>query len=231
MARLRLAITQVRALLRGERVPLAATTGARALRLGSRRRPDLPIHLAALAPASIRLAGELADGWLPFLYPRDRLDGRHALLEEGPGGGAGRAGRPLAVTPSVPVVVDDDAGAAREGAAWFVAFYLVTMGELYRRILGRLGFQREVDAVLAANAGRAPALVPPEAEGLLEQLVIHGTPAEARQRLAAWQGSGVTSVALLLRPGLDRDALARTLEALRPAAAAPPGASPSGAAR
>ncbi|MGI8632046.1 MAG: hypothetical protein ACR2NA_05790 [Solirubrobacterales bacterium] len=37
-------------------------------------------HAAALAAPSIRLAGELADGWVPFLWARSRLaDGREAI--------------------------------------------------------------------------------------------------------------------------------------------------------
>lgn len=66
--------------------------------------------------------------------------------------------------------------AAREGAAWFVAFYLMITGPLYRNALARQGFKKEVEAVLAANAGRKPAIVPPEADVLLEQLTIYGTP-------------------------------------------------------
>src|SRR5262245_45176025 len=73
LGRLRRAITQIRALLRGERIPLAVTSGARPLRLGQTPLPEVPILVAGLAPASVQLTGELADGWLPFLYPRSRV--------------------------------------------------------------------------------------------------------------------------------------------------------------
>ena len=77
-------------MLRGERIPLAVATGARALKLNVPPVPELPIYLAALGDASVRLAGELADGWAPFLYPRRCLaEGMQRLRE-----GAARAGQP-----------------------------------------------------------------------------------------------------------------------------------------
>jgi alkanesulfonate monooxygenase SsuD/methylene tetrahydromethanopterin reductase-like flavin-dependent oxidoreductase (luciferase family) len=131
LARMRQTLTQVRALLRGERIPLAVTTGARPLKLNVAPAPEVPLYLAALGDESIRLAGELADGWLPFLYPWSKLDEGRARLREG----AARGGHPdrlPAIHPSVPVSVSDDPAKAREGAAWFVAFYLANMGTLYR---------------------------------------------------------------------------------------------------
>jgi len=55
------------------------------------------------------------------------------------------------VSPSVPAVISDDAAKAREGPEWFVAFYLVSMGTLYRQSLTRQGFGKAVEAVLAAK--------------------------------------------------------------------------------
>ncbi|HEU5320004.1 MAG TPA: LLM class flavin-dependent oxidoreductase, partial [Methylomirabilota bacterium] len=165
-ARMRRVVTQVRALLRGERVPLAVATGARPLKLGVTPPAAVPIHLAALVPASVRLAGEVADGWIPFLYPRRHLPAGLELLREGAARTRGGARVP-AVCASVPTAVAADAARAREGAAWFVAFYLTTMGPLYRQSLVRQGFAKEVEAVLAANSPRMQGVVPPGAEALL----------------------------------------------------------------
>lgn len=210
--RMRRVVTQVRALLKGERVPLAATQ-ARPLRLNLSP-SAVPIYLAGLGPESIRLAGELADGWMPFLYPRDQLREGIAILREG----AARAGDGRAlprVCPSVPAVIAPDAAEARKGAAWFVAFYLTTMGPFYARTLSRLGFEREVEAVLAANTARGASVVPPEAEALLEQLVVYGTPDEARARLARLREAGAELPILLLPPHLTPDQLDFALDALR----------------
>jgi len=66
VAQLRRIVTQVRALLRGERIPLERVTAARALKLNLPSGPDVPIFLAALAcvwPVSSPTAG------CPFSIP------------------------------------------------------------------------------------------------------------------------------------------------------------------
>ncbi len=215
LARLRRTVIQVRALLRGERIPLVVTTQARPLKLNLPPAPALPIYLAALADGAVRQAGEIADGWLPFLYPRDRLGEGIALLREG-AAKAGDPARRFAVWPTVPTVVGEDEGKARDGAAWFVAFYLTTMGPLYRHALVRQGFGPAVEAVLAANTPQFTGMVPAKADELLEQLTVFGTPAEARERLARWRAAGADVPVVFLRPNLTPDEIAFSLEAFRP---------------
>ncbi len=222
LQQLRRTLTQVRALLRGERVPLQVAAQARPLKLNLPPAPELPIHLAALSDESVRLAGELADGWLPFLYPRSKLsEGRERLAE-----GAARGGRPdrvPTIQPAVPTVVADREDAAREGAAWFLAFYLTTMGPLYRRSLSRQGFAAEVEAVLAANAGGMKGAVPAAADRLMDEVIVWGTPAQARERLAGWHAAGAAEVCLLVRPNLPPEPLQLTLEAFGPMLEPPAG--------
>ena len=150
-------IVQVRALLAGHRIPLAATPAARPLRLGIPAVPGLPIYVAGLTRASIRLTGELADGWLPFLFPRSGLGEGERLLREG----AGPRGRQLARR----VSRDPDGGRRQrrgrgDRAAWFLVFYLTSMSALYRRTLARQGYAAEVEAVVAANPPRTVPVVP-----------------------------------------------------------------------
>ena len=215
IGRMRRTVNQVRALLRGERVPLAVTTTARALRLNVPPGPEVPIYLAALGDDATRLAGEVADGWMPFMYPRRLLRSGIERLREG----AERGGHPdrlPEICASVPTVVAADAASAREGAAWFVSFYVTTMGTFYRDSLIRQGFEKEVKSVLAANSGKTTGIVPPDAEELLEQLIVYGTPEDARRRLARWHADGADTVGLLLRPSLSSAELALTLEAFVP---------------
>jgi alkanesulfonate monooxygenase SsuD/methylene tetrahydromethanopterin reductase-like flavin-dependent oxidoreductase (luciferase family) len=213
IGRLRQIVTQVRALLQGDRVPLYAMPGARALRLNLAGKPELPIYVAGLAENTVRLCGELADGWLPFLFARDRLPDAVGWLEEG----MTRRDRPAPlprVCPVVPAVVSHDPDEAREGAAWFVSFYLTKMGPLYAASLRRQGFAREVDAVLAANTGHGPGVVPREADVLLEQLTVFGTPDEARDRLAEWRSFEPVAPTVMLRPDLDAEQVTFELESL-----------------
>jgi alkanesulfonate monooxygenase SsuD/methylene tetrahydromethanopterin reductase-like flavin-dependent oxidoreductase (luciferase family) len=215
IGRMRRTVNQVRALLRGERIPLAVASAARPLKLNIPPGPDVPIYLAALGEAATRLAGEVADGWMPFMYPLRLLPEGVDRLREG----AARGGHPERlpeVCASVPTVVAADATKAREGAAWFVSFYVTTMGTFYRDSLIRQGFEKEVKSVLAANSGKTAGIVPPDAEELLEQLIVYGTPEEARRRLLRWHAAGASTVSLLLRPALPADELAMTLDALAP---------------
>jgi alkanesulfonate monooxygenase SsuD/methylene tetrahydromethanopterin reductase-like flavin-dependent oxidoreductase (luciferase family) len=213
--RMRRMVTQVRALLRGERIPLAVTPDARALKLNVPPAPEVPIHVAALGDAMTRLAGELADAWAPFLYPWAQLPTGVDRLREGAARG-GHADRLAQIHPSLPTVVAETDAKAREGAAWFVAFYVTTMGAIYRDSLTRQGYGKQVEAVLAVNSPKLTGAVPAEAEDLLEQLIVFGTPAEARRRLARWQQAGAHSTVLLLRPNLTPEERALTLGAFRP---------------
>ncbi|HEY7538628.1 MAG TPA: LLM class flavin-dependent oxidoreductase [Methylomirabilota bacterium] len=215
LAKMRRTVTQVRALLGGERVPLAVATGARPLKLNLAPTGAVPIFLAALTDESVRLTGELADGWLPFLYPRGCLAQGVEILRDG----AARSGDParrVAVYPTVPTVVSDDPAEARAGAAWFVSFYLTTMGPLYRRSLARQGFGREIDAVIGANSPRFTAEVPAAADRLLEELTAFGGPVEVRERLAQWHTAGADMPLVFLRPNLTAEQIERTLGAFGP---------------
>jgi alkanesulfonate monooxygenase SsuD/methylene tetrahydromethanopterin reductase-like flavin-dependent oxidoreductase (luciferase family) len=215
LAKMRRTVTQVRALLGGERVPLAVATGARPLKLNLAPSGAVPIFLAALTDESVRLAGELADGWLPFLYPRRCLAQGIALLREG-AARSGDSARRVSVYPTVPTVVSDDPAEARAGAAWFVSFYLTTMGPLYRRSLARQGFSREIDAVIGANSPKFTGEVPPAADRLLEELTAFGAPAEARERLGEWHAAGADMPLVFLRPNLTPEQIEHTLGAFGP---------------
>jgi len=212
--RMRRMVTQIRALLRGERIPLAVTTNARALKLNVPPAPTLPIHVAALGDAMTRLTGELADGWAPFLYPWSRLENGIERLREGATRGA-HPDRLPEIRPFVLTVVADTEAKAREGAAWFVSFFATT-STVYRDSLVRQGYGKAVEAVLAANASKFTGNVPAGGEELLEQLVVFGTPPDARRRLRRWHEAGADFPVLLLRPNLTPEERSLVLEAFQP---------------
>jgi len=213
--RMRRMVTQIRALLHGERISLTVTTNARALKLNVPPVPELPINIAALGDDMTRLAGELADAWVPFLYPWSQLSTGVERLREGATRG-GHSDRVPEIHPCVPAVVAETDAKAREGAAWFVSLYVTTMGALYRDSLTRQGYGKAVKAVLAANAPKFTGVVPADAEELLEQLTIYGTPAEARRRFTYWLDAGVDFPVLLLPPNLTPEERALALETFQP---------------
>lgn len=204
---------QVRRLLDGERLAPAVPGGTRPLRLAVRPAARIPINLAALGPRAVRLCGELADGWEPFLVPLSRLDDGIRLLKEG----AARSGegRPLPrIRPALPVAVSDDEDAARELARWWVTFYLTSMGPLYVGTLRAQGFAAEVDAILAAGPAEP---LDPAAQRLLDELVVWGRPDDAREALDRWYAAGAELPAIVLPPGRDLAELEYALEVFSPA--------------
>jgi alkanesulfonate monooxygenase SsuD/methylene tetrahydromethanopterin reductase-like flavin-dependent oxidoreductase (luciferase family) len=169
--------------------------------------PDVPVPIAfaALAESSIRLAGELADEWAPFLWARSRLAEGRALLDEG----EARADLPRAtrITAAVPVALGPDAESARRLAAWWLSTYATRMGPIYPRLLERF------------SGPQAVAALPPEvqdlpgaAEQLAREVTLFGTYDEGPEQIAAWVAAGADSVQLVLPPGRPEDELAAIVE-------------------
>ena len=205
---------QVRRLLDGERLLPTAPGRSRPLRLAVRHSSGIPIQLAALGPGAVRVAGELADAWYPFLLPVSGLGDGIRLLEEGVA--RGRPGRPLPqIRPGVPVALSPDPATARQLAWWWVSFYLTSMGPLYARTLRAHGLGEAVDAVLdhAAAADDGP---PEQVVPLLDELTVWGDGIAARQLLDRWYVAGADMPVIVLPPGRSLDELDHVLESLRP---------------
>jgi alkanesulfonate monooxygenase SsuD/methylene tetrahydromethanopterin reductase-like flavin-dependent oxidoreductase (luciferase family) len=210
LARLRDTLTAVRALLAGDRLPNPALA-ARALRLGVAPEAPVPILLAALAPASIRLAGELADGWAPFLWARSRVGDGRALLQEGEL--RAEAPAPTRVSPGVPVALGSDEASARRLAAWWLSTYLTRMGPLYPRMLGeRFGMGAAVDSIVAAADDNARPELPAAAENLAQDVTLFGTYDRAGETIAAWFAAGADNLNLVLPPGHPEEELDELLD-------------------
>ncbi len=111
---------------------------------GLEPRPDIPIHLAALSPGMLRLAGEIADGVILWMtdpgYVRETVV--PSVAE-----GAERAGRDpseIEVIAAVPsALVEDDAAPVRSRFRRSIAPYLSL--PFYRRMLDRAGFGADLE--------------------------------------------------------------------------------------
>jgi len=211
LARLRETLTAVRALLRGDRQPSPAD-GARPLRLGVVPESEVPIVLAALSPGSIRLAGELADGWAPFLWARSRVNDARAMLRDG----ESRSELPSAtcVSVGVPVALAADEHGARELAAWWLSTYATRMGPLYPRMLSeRFGMATAVNAVIEAARDSRAAELPAVAEDLAHEVTLFGTYDQAEDAIEKWFDAGADSVNLVLPPNRPEHELTEVLNA------------------
>jgi alkanesulfonate monooxygenase SsuD/methylene tetrahydromethanopterin reductase-like flavin-dependent oxidoreductase (luciferase family) len=210
--RMRSTLVAIRALLEGARLP-GEREGVRPLRIGAPPETPIPILLAALAPASVRLAGELADAWLPFLWARSKLADGRALLAEG----EATAERPTATTlsASVPLAIGETDEAARRIAAGWLVAYLTRMGPVYPRML-RDWYPHEVDALLEAN-GEGPPRLPPAAEPLARDVLLMATYDDVADTIRLWREAGADTVDLVLPLGLPEEQLHEMLRAAAPA--------------
>ena len=217
-AKLRAVVAEVRGLLSGQPAQLgpAAGAAARPLRLGQPPAPGLPIWVAALGQHTVRVAADLGDGWIPALVARDRLPGWAAELRQRREATVPGA-RPFTVAAGPLTVVGDDAGVARAIAATGVAWYLSAMGGVYARSVSGQGYAAEVQAIIAANPRPSPrqGTVPPEAQGVLDQLAVYGPGEQVRERLRRWDATA-DIVTLMLPPGLPWPTIEATLRAVAP---------------
>ena len=193
----RMALERRRVSYQGETLELPLPDGpGKALKLTiSPVQPRLPIYLGAMGPRNLALAGELADGWLGFLYAPEHAGtfGEHLAA------GAARAGRDLDgfdVAPNVQVHIADDLAAARDAMRPFLALYIGGMGSrernFYTEQAARYGFERAARTVqehyLAGDRAEAMAALPDE---LIDLVTLCGPAGRVRERLAAHREAGV----------------------------------------
>ena len=212
VARTREVIDVVRAVLRREvvrydgtavTIPLPAGQGTglgRPLKLINRPlRAEVPIWWASLMPRAVTATAETADGWIPMLYVPELADRVWAEPLK-----AGLASRPaglgeldIVAGGMVAIGEDLDAAALRDALRPFIALYVGGMGargkNFYNDIAAAYGFgdaAREIqDHYLAGRKREAEAAVP---AGLLEGLTLIGPPGYVRDRVLAFQDTGVT---------------------------------------
>jgi F420-dependent oxidoreductase-like protein len=186
-------------------------------------RPAVPIFLATLSPAGLRLTGEVADGWIPTLFSPDHVDVFRSHLEAG----ARQAGRSLAsleVAPHAPVLVDDDRARARDALRPWAALYVGGMGSrqknFYNDVVKRYGFAEEAQRIQELYLGgkRLEAIrsVP---DALMDAISIAGPLGHVQERLHAWAAAGVTLLLADVQARSQAERL-RTMELLATAASA-----------
>jgi alkanesulfonate monooxygenase SsuD/methylene tetrahydromethanopterin reductase-like flavin-dependent oxidoreductase (luciferase family) len=204
LRRVRETCLAVRALLQGERLP-SAPGAARPLALASPPEVPVPIALAAITASSIRLVGEVADQWLPFLLTP-------AALDEGRGVIAARAeelGRPgPSVTAAVPVALAADEESARRIAARWLVTYCTRMGPVYPRVLRELGYGDEIDALLSASSDPRDPVLPDEAARLAHDVLMFGTYAEVPEIVGRWSAHADALACVVPFGTPERDLLA-----------------------
>ncbi|MEV0899715.1 LLM class F420-dependent oxidoreductase [Actinoplanes sp. NPDC049802] len=179
------------------RMPLPGGLGKPLKILTRPVRDRIPVYVASLGAANVRMTAEIADGWLPFLFVPERAAGvwGEALAEGTMKRDAGLA--PLEVVAGGPLAIGDDVAGLRDLARPIVALYVGGMGargrNFYHDVVSRYGFEAAADRIqelyLSGHKQEAAAAVPDE---LLELTSLIGPEAYVRDRIAAYKEAGVT---------------------------------------
>jgi F420-dependent oxidoreductase-like protein len=199
VAVVRKALARERLEFHGETLELPLPDGpGKALKLTIAPVQDhIPIYLAAIGPNNTRLAGEIADGWIPTLFSPEHVAEFRPLLDEGfARAGDGKGFGDFEVAPTVNVMVSDDVAAARDTMRPYVALYVGGMGSreqnFYNALVRRYGFedaaQRVQDLYLEGRRDEAAAAIPEE---LIDTVSLCGPPDRVRERLGVFRDAGV----------------------------------------
>ncbi len=156
----------------------------------------IPIYTAAITPAGLRCAGEVADGVFPIWMNPERFDLIGPYIEEGLA--LADDGRTLAdfdVAPLVSVIMGDDIEACRAGVKGHMALYIGGMGppghNFYNDYAVRMGYEAEAKTIqqlyLSGRKAEAALAVPDQ---LVDDCALVGPEGRIRERLAAWKEAG-----------------------------------------
>ena len=189
--------------------------------LGRPVQERIPIYLGAIGPRAVEQVGEIADGWLPFMYS----PANPGILRDPLERGAEKAGRDVAeidISAVIPVAVADTVEEAREAVKPWIAFYLGAMGakgkNFYVELADKYGYGDSAracqDAFLSGDRIGAGSHLSDE---LIDNGAIATTPDELKDRIAEYAGIGVHEIGAI--PCGDREMKERTIRALAEAVA------------
>jgi alkanesulfonate monooxygenase SsuD/methylene tetrahydromethanopterin reductase-like flavin-dependent oxidoreductase (luciferase family) len=100
-----------------------------------------------------------------------------------------------------------------------IAWYLTAMGDVYATSVSSQGYATEVKTIIAANPRPSPrhGIVPADAQVVLDQLAVCGTPDQVRQQLEPWDEATDTA-SIIVPPGLPWSTIEATIRAAAPGA-------------
>ncbi|ALG09626.1 LLM class flavin-dependent oxidoreductase [Kibdelosporangium phytohabitans] len=207
------------------RIPLPGG-GAKPMRLSTRPAHDIPIYLATLSPAMLRLTGRVADGWLGTSFvPEGAAEAYFKHIDDGIAD-SGRVRADVDICQGAEVAFAPDEDALRvmvAGRKKELAFSLGGMGSssanFYNQAYSRQGWADVAAEVKqrwqAGDRDGAAGLVTDE---MVLGTTLIGTEQMVRDRLRVWRAAGVDTVRLYpagQTPGERLGTLAKAIEMVK----------------
>jgi probable F420-dependent oxidoreductase len=180
------------------------TFRVKGFRLGRRPPQVPPILVAALRPGMLKLAGREADGAIINWLSADDVKRVAPIVQDA---GAG----PKEVVARIFVCPSEDADTVRQFSRMAIAAYLnVPVYAAFHDWLGRGDDLKPMwDAWAAGDRKAATAAIP---DHVVDELVVHGSPAACREHIGRYVDNGVTTPALAVLPfGVDMRQAVRDL--------------------
>ena len=162
-------------------------------------RERIPIVVAAIGPKNVTMTAELAEGWEPiFFLPEKAASVWGDALATGLSKRDAQLG-PLDVIAQAPLAIGEDVQGVLDFYRPMMALYVGGMGargrNFYNDLARRYGYEAEAkqiqDLYLDGKKDEAAALVPGD---LLARTSLVGPESHIRERLAALQEAGVTTL-------------------------------------
>jgi alkanesulfonate monooxygenase SsuD/methylene tetrahydromethanopterin reductase-like flavin-dependent oxidoreductase (luciferase family) len=141
----------------------------------------VPIYLAAMTSPTVELAGELADGVMPFMWSAARVTRGKVWAARGRTNAPGRA--PLDIAHGIPTFIGDDIEALRSAARANLALF--TTFPFYQRMFRASGFAEEAAKAEAGAGGDSLS------NRMLDAICLIGPVSRCREQLAAFRAAGV----------------------------------------
>jgi 5,10-methylenetetrahydromethanopterin reductase len=153
----------------------------------------VPIYVAGARSRTVELAGELADGIMPFLWSAARVAKSKAWTDRGRAKASGLGKTDVAV--GLPIFIGDDLKAMRELARQNLGLY--TTFPYFQRLFRASGFAEEAAQMEKGVGGAALS------DRVLDAVCLSGPIARCREQLAAFRAAG-TDLPILVPPiGVD----------------------------
>ena len=190
----------VRAILAGDVAPTGRRWTSNFSFMGFTPRRDIPIYQAALSPAMLRLAGEIADGAVLWACPSQYV--RDVVVPEVTAG-RHRADKPIEgfhILAAVPSAMIDDRATALAGVRNELHRYFGL--PFYRAMFAAAGFADDVAAFDAASPD-ADAQKLSISERFIDDLCAIGDDGAVRDGVQRYRGAGVTNPVVTAILGTD----------------------------
>jgi len=139
------------------------------------------LYLGALTSPTVELAGELADGVMPFMWSAERVTRSKVWAARGRTKALGRA--PLEIAHGIPTFIGNDIEALRAAARSNLTLF--TTFPFYQRMFRASGFAEEAAKAEAGAGGDSLS------DQMLDAICLIGPVSRCREQLAAFRAAGV----------------------------------------